>query len=239
MKALLLAAGKGTRLRPLTAHTPKCLVEVGGRPLLDYWLCDLYAAGALEFLINTHHLAETVRSYVTQHALTPAITLVHEEKLLGTAGTLLANSDFLKQGTTLVAHADNLCLCPWREFLAAHLSRPPETVMTMMTFRSSTPSECGIIEIDRNNIVQGFHEKVANPPGNLANAAVYLIEPELIEMIRRMKDAPNDLSTQVLPCLLGKIFTWENRQTLIDIGTPERLASAQEVANNRNLKCKQ
>jgi mannose-1-phosphate guanylyltransferase len=111
--------------------------------------------------------------------------------------------------------------------------------MSMMTFRAATPSECGIVEIDQNNVVQGFHEKIANPPGNLANAAVYLIEPELIEMIRTMKDVTNDLSTQVLPRLLGKIFTWENRQTLIDIGTPERLASAQELANNRKLKCEQ
>ena len=102
MNALLLAAGFGTRLRPLTDHTPKCLVEINGRPLLDYWLQDLHAADVTEFVINTHHLEETVRTYVTQHALAPAITLVHEESLLGTAGTLLANSDFLKQGTTLV-----------------------------------------------------------------------------------------------------------------------------------------
>ncbi len=236
MNALLLAAGFGTRLRPLTDHTPKCLVEVNGRPLLDYWLQDLHAAGVIEFVINTHHLAETVRSYVTQHALAPSITLVHEDHILGTAGTLLANADFLKRGTTLVAHADNLCFCPWVEFFRSHQDRPTNTWMTMMTFRSAIPRECGIVEIDKKGIVQGFHEKVANPPGNLANAAVYLIEPEMTEMILQMGDGVNDLSTQVLPCLLGKIFTWENHQTLIDIGSPERLALAQNICQSQQTE---
>lgn len=233
MNALLLAAGLGTRLRPLTDHTPKCLVEIAGRPLLDYWLQDLHAAGVTEFVINTHHLAERVRDYVTQHALAPVITLVHEDKLLGTAGTLRANADFLKRGTTLVAHADNLCLCPWTEFFQAHQKRPDNSLMTMMTFRSANPRDCGIVEIDGQGIVRGFHEKVVNPPGNLANAAIYIMEPCLNEIILRMGDDVNDLSTQVLPFLLGKIVTWENHQTLIDIGSPERLALAQNICQSQ------
>lgn len=236
MNALLLAAGFGTRLRPLTDHTPKCLVEINGRPLLDYWLQDLYATGVTEFVINTHHLAETVRSYVTQHALASSITLVHEEELLGTAGTLLANADFLKRGTTLIAHADNLCLCPWTEFFRSHQGRPDDTWMSMMTFRTDAPSQCGIVEIDKKGIVQGFHEKVVNPPGNLANAAVYQMEPELIELILQMGDGVNDLSTQVLPFLVGKIFTWENHQTLIDIGSPERLALAKNICQSQQTE---
>lgn len=226
MKALLLAAGLGTRLQPLTEHTPKCLVEIGGRPLLDYWLLNLHAAGVTEFLINTHYLAETVRSYVTQHALAPAITLVHEEKLLGTAGTLLANSDFLKRGTTLVAHADNLCFCPWVEFFRSHQGRPTGTLMSMMTFITDSPSQCGIVELDAHGIVQAFHEKVAHPPGNLANAAVYLIEPEMLEFIQSLGTDITDLSTQILPLLLGRIATWHNKGFLMDIGTPDNLEKA-------------
>lgn len=226
MNALLLAAGLGTRLRPLTDHTPKCLVEIAGRPLLDYWLQDLHSAGVTEFVINTHHLAETVRNYLAEHVLAPAITLAHEENLLGTAGTLLANSDFIKRGTTLVAHADNLCRCPWPEFFQAHKDRPENTWMSMMTFRSEKPSDCGIVELDAFGIVHGFHEKVSNPPGNLANAAVYVVEPEMLEFIQSLGPDVADLSTQVLPLLLGRITTWQNHEILIDIGTPERLAMA-------------
>lgn len=226
MNALLLAAGFGTRLRPLTDHTPKCLVEINGRPLLDYWLQDLHAAGVTKFVINTHHLAETVRSYVRQHALAPLIRIVHEDNLLGTAGTLLANADFLKRGTTLVAHADNLCLCQWTEFFRSHQSRPDDTWMSMMTFRSDEPCQCGIVEIDKHGIVQAFHEKVPHPPGNLANAAVYLIEPRILEFILSLGPDITDLSTQILPSLAGRIDTWQNRGVLIDIGTPERLAMA-------------
>ncbi|MCX6838543.1 MAG: nucleotidyltransferase family protein [Verrucomicrobia bacterium] len=226
MNALLLAAGFGTRLRPLTDHTPKCLVEINGRPLLDYWLQDLHAAGVTEFVINTHHLSETVRSYVRQHALAPLIRIVHENHLLGTAGTLLANADFLKRGTTLIAHADNLCVCSWRDFLQSHQNRPANTLISMMTFRTDAPSQCGIVELDANGIVQGFHEKVVDPPGNLASAAVYLNEPEMLEFMQSLGPDVTDLSTQILPLLLGRIATWQNHEILIDIGTPERLAMA-------------
>lgn len=227
MNALLLAAGFGTRLRPLTDHTPKCLVEINGRPLLDYWLQDLHAAGVTKFVINTHHLAETVRSYVRQHALAPLIRIVHEDYLLGTAATLLANADFLKRGTTLVAHADNLCLCPWPEFFQMHQNRPDNTWMSMMTFATDAPSQCGIVEIDAYGVVQAFHEKVPHPPGNLANAAVYLIQPKVLEFIKSHGPDITDLSTQILPLLAGRIATWQNRGVLIDIGTQQRLNQAQ------------
>jgi mannose-1-phosphate guanylyltransferase len=232
MKALLLAAGLGTRLRPLTDHIPKCLVEVGGRPLLDYWLQDLHAAGVMEFLINTHYMAETVRSYVLKHVLAPAITLVHEEELLGTAGTLLANRDFLKQGTTLVAHADNLCLCDWTEFFQSHQNRPDNTLMSMMTFITEEPSQCGIVEIDSQGLVQGFHEKVPHPPGNLANAAVYLLDPAILIEIESISDI-HDVSTHLLPALRGRISTWENQDVLVDIGTNQRLAVAEQIIIRR------
>lgn len=230
MNALLLSAGFGTRLRPLTDHTPKCLVEINGRPLLDYWLQDLHAAGVTEFVINTHHLSETVRCYVNQHALAPLIRIVHEDHLLGTAGTLLANADFLKRGTTLVAHADNLCLCPWTEFFRSHQSRPDDTWMSMMTFVTESPSQCGIVELDAHGIVQGFHEKVVDPPGNLANAAVYLIEPDMLEFMQSLGPDITDLSTQILPLLLGRIATWHNEGILMDIGTPDNLEKARRQA---------
>jgi mannose-1-phosphate guanylyltransferase len=230
MKALLLAAGLGTRLRPLTEHTPKCLVEIGGRPLLDYWLHDLRVAGVEKFLINTHHLAQQVQAFVSEHPLRDNIQLVHEPDLLGTARTIWTNRHFLGGSTTLVAHADNFCVCDWTDFFRAHRNRPMGTVLTMMVFRTDSPRDCGIVELDEQGVVVAFHEKIANPPGNLANGAVYLIEPELIQASHLFGSTTSDLSNEILPELVGQMFTWQNQDLHIDIGSERQLTRARKSA---------
>ena len=171
MRALLLAAGLGNRLRPLTNYLPKCLVPIHGRPLLDYWLESLVNGGVSEILINTHYFAPLVRQYLSQSTWLPYITVVHEEILLGTGGTILQNRDFFNDEAFLVAHADNLTIFDVRDFANQHAARPQETELTMMVFEAPDPQSCGIVTLDRQSIVQAFHEKVANPPGTLANAA--------------------------------------------------------------------
>jgi len=96
----------------------------------------------------------------------------------------------------------------------------------MMTFKAQNPRTCGIVELDGNGVVIAFHEKVENPPGNLANGAVYLLEPEVLQWI---VDRPeiSDFSTQVLPHFIGRIATWHNEGTHIDIGSIEALREAQ------------
>ncbi|MEQ1932917.1 MAG: nucleotidyltransferase family protein, partial [Fimbriimonadaceae bacterium] len=219
MKCLLLAAGLGTRLRPITDHIPKCLVKVNGVTLLDRWLMSLHKAGVAEFLINTHYLADQVRGFLEGHPLRDSIKVVHEETLRGTGGTLLANSTFFKGGATLVAHADNLCLCDWPAFFEAHMGRPADAIVTMMTFVTDSPSECGIVETDRAGRPCKFHEKSANPPGNIANAAVYIFEPEVVSIAQQMKPLLTDISTQLLPAVLSQTHLWRNEGVLIDIGT--------------------
>src|ERR1700749_2685580 len=91
MRALLLAAGTGRRLRPLTNTTPKCLVPVHGRPLLDYWLDLVFEGGVERALLNTHWLPDQVQAHVAASRWRSRIDLVHESNLLGTGGTVLAN----------------------------------------------------------------------------------------------------------------------------------------------------
>src|SRR5689334_17748935 len=108
MKAIILAAGLGTRLRPITATTPKCLAPINGVPLLELWLRECERAGVEAVLVNTHHLAERVQDFVAARRGIP-ITLAHEPTLLGSAGTLAANWDFVDGGESfLVVYADNL-----------------------------------------------------------------------------------------------------------------------------------
>jgi len=96
----------------------------------------------------------------------------------------------------------------------------------MMTFRTPTPANCGIVEVDGEGVVYGFHEKVSNPPGNIANGAVYLIEPEVVHWVKERPEV-SDFSTEVLPEFLGKIATWENTSIHRDIGEVQSLVYAQ------------
>ena len=226
MRGVLLAAGLGTRLSPLTDVTPKCLMPIKGTPLLGIWLERLTLAGVTPLLINTHYLAEQVVEYVAASHYSNKLTLIHEPNLLGTAGTLLANFDFYMDEDVMVVHADNYCLADLSAFILAHSQRPSSCILTMMTFRTNTPSACGIVEVDNRGVVISFHEKVVSPPGNLANGAIYIVSAELIREIKLMSIPPKDFSTEVLSNLVGRIYTHETSDVFIDIGTPESYAMA-------------
>lgn len=229
MRAILLAAGFGTRLRPLTNTMPKCLVPIHGQPLLGIWLERLTQAGIGPFLVNTHYLADQVEQFIAASPYRDQVTLVHESTLLGTAGTLMANLDFFQGEDGLLIHADNYCLADFREFMEAHRQRPPQCLMTVMAFRTPTPSSCGILELDDQGVVVGFHEKVANPPGDLASGAIYLLSSEFLVMAGHQLTNTSDFSTQVIPTLVGKIFSYETKSTFIDIGTVETYEKANVV----------
>jgi mannose-1-phosphate guanylyltransferase len=226
MRAILLAAGYGSRLQPLTTKIPKCLVPIKGKPLLQIWLERLTEAGIGPFLINTHYLADHVVAFVDFHRFQDQVTLVHEPELLGTAGTLITNSGFFQGADGLLIHADNYCLADFRAFMEAHRQRPSDCVMTMMTFRSDTPSSCGIVELDERGVVVGFHEKVASPPGNLANGAVYLLSAALLGRMGEDLHTAKDFSTEVLHRFVGQIYAYETSEVFLDVGTPENYRKA-------------
>lgn len=228
MKAVLLAAGLGTRLRPITDDIPKCLVPVNGKPLLQYWLEIFFQGNIEKILINTHYLADKVRGFVAESQWRDRIELVHETELLGTGGTLLQNRDWLSDGPFMVAHADNLTCFEVNDFINAHYNRPKGTEITVMTFITDMPDSCGIIETDANGIIRNFYEKVKNPPGNFANAAVYIFESTVLDLLVSLGKRQIDLSTEVLPHYLGKMTTFHNLKYHRDIGTPEGLAKAEE-----------
>ena len=232
-RALLLAAGLGTRLRPITLHTPKCLVPIGGEPLLGRWLRQLDQAGCESVLINTHYLAEEVEAFLTSwHSSTMTVQTVHEPELLGTAGTLLANQEFFRGATGLLIHADNAMAGNIHDFIAAHNDRQSCCLLTMLTFKTDTPRSCGIVEVDGQDVVQAFHEKVDAPPGNRANGALYAFEQDLLNHLNLMNPIPSDFSTEVIPRLLGRIQTWHTQDAYLDIGTPKTLHTAQELLKN-------
>ena len=98
--------------------------------------------------------------------------------------------------------------------------------MTMLAFRTDNPRSCGILELDYQGVLRGFHEKVADPPGNLANAAIYLMAPALADAIAAIERDVIDLSTEVIPGLVGRTLVVETNAYLRDIGS---LASLQQA----------
>ena len=234
-RALLLAAGFGTRLRPITWHTPKCLVPIAGEPLLGRWLKQLELAGCSSVLVNTHYLADQVEAFLEnwQHS-TMTVKSVHEPELLGTAGTLMANQEFFKDETGLLIHADNAMGGDVKDFLEAHRQRQACCQLTMLTFKTDTPSSCGIVEIDEQQVVQAFHEKLREPPGNRANGALYAFDQDFLDHLSLMDPTPSDFSTEVIPSLLGHIQTWHTESPYLDIGTPEALTLAQQLLNQQS-----
>lgn len=228
LNALLLAAGFGTRLRPLTNDWPKCLMPIRGYPLLGYWLNTLTQNGITDIIVNTHFMSHKVDDFIIANNFSYLVKLVHEENLLGTAGTIRANSSHLAGKPMMLIHADNWCQCDIALFIDFYKNRKPNNCcITMMTFVTQNPEGCGIVEINKKNIVTAFHEKVPNPPGNIANAAVYIIEPEVIEFIKNNSDI-NDFSNDVLPKYIGRIAVWNNNGTHRDIGSLSELLAAQK-----------
>lgn len=225
MRALLLAAGLGTRLKPLTDTLPKCLMPIHGRPLLEFWLESMASAGIAPSLVNLHAHADMVREYL-DHCGYENIHSVYEEELLGTGGTLLKNKKFFEGDSILLVHADNLSYFNAEAFVQAHASRPPECEITMMLFRTPEPEKCGIVELDERGVVQKFHEKVERPPGDLANGAVYIIEASLFPYLESLGREFIDFSVDVIPEYLGKIYTFFNEDFHRDIGNPNALRSA-------------
>lgn len=224
-KALLLAGGIGSRLRPLTDTVPKCLVAINGKPLLDYWLDALEAAGIHEVLINTHHLPNLVRRHIADANRERSLSVREsfEPKLLGSAGTIHANRDWMDDGDDcLIIYVDNLSSVDLAEVIDFH--RGHEDPVTMMLFRTPYPSQCGIAELDDSGRITNFIEKPEEPKSDLANAGLYVATAGAY---REMADRNAfDLGFDVLPMFVGRMHGWTFDGYHRDMGTLDALNEA-------------
>lgn len=229
MKAFLLAAGLGTRLRPLTDTVPKCLVPIAGRPLLSYWMALLERHGFTDVTINVHHLPDQVERFARATS-SPRLRLFHEPALLGSAGTIRANRDWVSDGRPfLVAYADDLTNADLTMLRAAHERHHP--ILTMGLFRTDEPTRCGIAEIGddaTDGPVLMFEEKPVHPRSNLANAGLYMTDARIVDMIPT--HVPADFGHDVLPALVGRMHGHLLHGRLIDVGTWATYRAAQVEA---------
>jgi mannose-1-phosphate guanylyltransferase len=233
VKAFLLAAGVGSRLRPLTDAKPKCLLDVGGRPLLDRWLDAFDRAGVDEVLVNLHHLPEVVRLHLAERTGPPRVRTFFEPELLGSAGTLLANRQWVdEEEFFLVCYADNLTDFELRSLIEAHRERG--AAATLAVFHSENPSAGGVVELDASGRVIGFVEKPSEPVCDLTNAGMYAFGPGVIDEIDDR--LPQDIGYDLMPRLVGRAQAVLVEGYFRDIGTPAAYRQAREEWPARALR---
>ena len=234
IKVLLLSAGFGTRLRPLTEGIPKCLVEINGEKLLLNWLNKLEKIGCDEVLINTHYLSDQVETVVKNwKSKNLKCKTIYEEELLGTAGTLRKNLKFFRNSIGLLIHADNFTNVDLKSFLDFHNQRKNKCIISMITFKTENPKDCGIVEVDKDNILTNYYEKVENPPSNIANGAIFAFDDSFIDFFLTLPKNYNNFCADIVPQLKGRIQTYFTNCFFIDIGTPRSLKLARELGKKK------
>ena len=225
MKAFLLAAGVGSRLRPITDTLPKCMVIIDDRPLLDVWLDAFDRAGIDEVLVNLHHLPDVVRHHIAARPGPPVVRTFFEPELLGSAGTLAANRHWVDgEEMFLTCYADNLTDFDLRSLIDEH--REHDTIATWTVFHSERPSAGGVVEVDGDGTVVGFVEKPPQPASDLTNAGMYALNPSVLDEI--VGPSPNDIGLDLLPRLVGRARAMLVEGYFMDIGTVEAYQRARE-----------
>ena len=225
MKAFLLAAGVGSRLRPITDVSPKCMLDIGGRPLLDIWLDAFDRVGVDQVLVNLHHLPDVVRRHLSAHEGPPAVHMVYEPDLLGSAGTLAANRQWIDgEEFFLACNADNLTDFDLRSLVEAH--REHDMIATLTVFHSPNPSAGGVVELDAARRVTGFAEKPSQPASDLTNAGMYAFHPSVLDEVDALP--PKDIGYDLLPRLVGRARAVLVEGYFRDIGTADAYQLARE-----------
>jgi mannose-1-phosphate guanylyltransferase len=221
MKAFLLAGGLGERLRPLTDRVPKCLVPINGVPLLSIWIDLCNRSGIDSVLINVSRHGEQVEAFLASADLPIEVRIVREKEPVGNAGTVLANRDFVQgEDNFFILYADNLTDVSLPRLLAFHQEH--RGALSMGLFRTPTPTSSGIVELTPEGRVEHFHEKPAQPRGNLANAGIYVSRQRVFDAIPH--DQPIvDFGNDVFPRLGGQLYGQLLDGYLRDIGTPQSL----------------
>lgn len=224
MKAFLLAAGHGARLRPITDSIPKCMVPIRGVPLLSIWLQLCQRIGIEEVLINVHAHAAAVCDFVERNPTDVRVRIVDEPQLLGSAGTLRANRHWvISDDFFWIFYADVLNRIDFAGMMELHRQRRPAA--TLGVYEVPDPRRCGIVTIDDSGLIKRFVEKPNRPTSNLAFSGLMIGTAALLDVIP--ENTPSDIGFHVLPQLTGRMLAYRIHDYLIDIGTMENYERAQ------------
>jgi mannose-1-phosphate guanylyltransferase len=230
MRAVLLSAGLGTRLAPLTHSIPKILAPLGGRPLLEHQLVYLEQGGVTDVAVNVHHHAEEVIRFLETSETALAVRVSHEPRLLGTAGALLPLRDFLTE-PFLVLYGDVVTDADLADFIERHLGLGG--LATLAYYRSTETAGKGLLSLGSDGRVTSFAEKPETSDGSsgsCVSAGLYALSPEALAFVRRDR---RDFGHDVWPAMLAEgaaVYGYELHGYVRDVGSVEALEAA-----NRDL----
>ena len=241
MKAMVFAAGLGTRLRPLTDTLPKCLVPVNGRPMIDYPLMLLRHYGIREIVVNVHHHAERVEEYLGDGARFGLdVAYSREPVLLDTGGGLLGAKRFLEQDTFVIVNSDVLIDLPLDEVLRFHRER--EAAATLVLRKDPLADAYGAIWTDAEGRIRKLlqHEAPGDGSGPLEEymfTGVHVVEPGIFRYMEG--PAPFSITRTTYPRMLTgseRLWGFPFDGEWQDMGTRERLQATNLKLREGNLK---
>jgi NDP-sugar pyrophosphorylase family protein len=231
MKGMILAAGEGKRLRPLTNYLPKPMLPLAGRPLLEHIITHLRDCGVTDLALNLYHLPTMVMDYFGDgRRWGVRLRYSVEDHLLGSAGGVKRLQSFLDD-TFLVYYGDVFTRADLRPMIALH--RHSGAVATMGLYRVPDPWNRGIVQLDNSQNIVRFVEKPARDEvfSDLANAGIYILEPTVLDRVpaEQMWDFGHDVFPQLLSDGV-QVTGYVIKDLLIDIGLPEKYKQANRVA---------
>jgi mannose-1-phosphate guanylyltransferase len=227
LKALLIAGGLGTRLRPLTFTRPKHLLPIANRPHIEHVLDLLVEHSIHEVVLLTSYLAEAF-STVIERAQARGVTIevAHETEPLGTAGAIKNAQDLIGDDSAFVFNGDVLSSVDLSSTLRFHQGHAGTATIVLTPV--DDPSAYGVVETEPDGRVQRFIEKPA--PGettsNLINAGIYILDPPVLDLIPAGDVV--SIEREVFPRLAeaGQLYALETAEYWMDIGTPEKYLQA-------------
>ncbi len=229
MRALILAGGYGTRLGDLTKDIPKALIEVGGIPIIDRGIKKLTEIGITEIMVNTHYFSEMVTDHLFTEFSDLNLRIIFEPELLGTAGTLKANIDWLATDDFIVMHGDNFFTDSLFGLVDGEMS--PGIFLRACTFITDSPQSTGVFTLSEGGHLKSFDEKKSDVKSVIANAAIYRFSRDIRSYISKLGVSQTDISVDIIPDILNRIELVGLNGEFIDIGTREGLDRANFVVN--------
>src|SRR5512133_365642 len=233
MKAIILCAGYGTRLGDLTKDTPKPMLPVNGKPLLEYIIDNFRRYGFTDIAINLHYKGDAIRSYFgdgTRHGV--SITFFHEQELLGTAGSVRAMQSFIDNDEPFLVHyGDIITDQDFGSMLRFHKSKPDAIATLLVHTRKQSNS---IIVTDNDSRITQFIERPseelrAKYSSDLVNSGIALFSPEMFSYISpTAKDLPRDVYSSITNKAVLYAYHLDSFRVAID--SAERLVIAEEWA---------
>jgi len=237
---MVLAAGKGTRLFPLTGEIPKPMAPVLGKPLIQYTFELLAGTGVEEIHVNVHYLADSI---LDAYGAAPSVNgtrvhITHEDRLMGTAGSVRHIAEHCDE-TFVVIMGDALTDVDVRDVVAFHKERGALATLALMPVADT--SQYGVVQLDSERSIVSFQEKpvTGEAISKLANTGIYVLEPEVMDYIP--KDTFFDFAEDLFPRLLEageRLAGYEGNFYWSDVGTLEAYRAAQHDALSGKIRLK-